>query len=144
MADGRSLTSAKNGKNGGRPVSEATLKAMAARLYIAQEVEKSLTPMVAKAINDAVLGNHEARKWLSEYAWGKPAINLGTDESGKPFLIGLATDDEEEEPKAEAQPAPVDKTEKKPKKTPVKKDTGRVVMDEPEDEELDDEELDDE
>lgn len=72
MADKRSVTSAKNGAKGGRPVSEATIRATLAREYISQEVEKSLAPIVAKAINDAILGEKYAREWLSGYAWGKP------------------------------------------------------------------------
>lgn len=87
MVDKRSETSADNGKLGGRPISPATLIAQASRLYIAEQVEKSLSPIVARAINDAVLGDHQARQWLSDNGWGKAPINLGFDAGGKPLLI---------------------------------------------------------
>lgn len=82
--DGRALTSAKNGEKGGRPISEATKRAQAAREYIAKQVEDSLGAIVNKAITQAIEGNGEARNWLSERGWGKPAINLGVDEEGNP------------------------------------------------------------
>lgn len=71
MADKRSETSAENGKNGGRPVSEATIRAQLARKFIAEEVAKQLMPIVARAITDAVLGDKDARNWLSDQGWGK-------------------------------------------------------------------------
>lgn len=85
--DGRARTSAENGKKGGRPVSEATLRAQAAREYISSEMEKSLAPIVAKAINDAILGNSDARNWLSDRGWGKAALNLGVDAEGKALTV---------------------------------------------------------
>lgn len=53
-----------------------------------------MAPIVAKAINDAILGNDAARKWLSEYAWGKPAQAIDLTSFGKQLLIA-DTDDEE-------------------------------------------------
>jgi hypothetical protein len=85
MADKRSETSADNGKKGGRPVSEATIRAQIARQYIAEQVKKSLEPIVAKAINDAILGSSEARHWLSDQAWGKPTQMV--EHSGELALI---------------------------------------------------------
>lgn len=83
MSDKRSETSAENGKMGGRPVSEATIKAQIAREYIAEHVKQSLEPIVAKAINDAILGDDKARAWLSDRAWGKPKQEMGfTDTEG--------------------------------------------------------------
>lgn len=82
MKDKRSETSAENGRKGGRPVSEATLRTQFARKYISEKLEDSLQPIVAKAINDALLGDKYAREWLSNYAWGKPhqPVDLGVNE----------------------------------------------------------------
>lgn len=85
--DKRSITSARNGTLGGRPVSESTLRAQIARDYISKEVEKALKPIVAKAITDAKKGDFRARDWLSNYSWGKPAINLGVDDDGQPVKV---------------------------------------------------------
>ena len=83
MADKRTETSAENGKQGGRPISEATIKAQLAREYIAEHVKQSLEPIVAKAINDAILGDATARAWLADRAWGKPKQEMGfTDTEG--------------------------------------------------------------
>lgn len=83
MADKRSETSAENGKQGGRPISESTIRAQMARDYISEQVKHSLEPIVAKAINDAILGNDTARAWLSDRAWGKPKQEMGfTDTEG--------------------------------------------------------------
>ncbi len=85
--DERSKTSADNGRKGGRPQSEATIRAQLAREYISEQLQKSLEPIVAKAINDSILGDRYAREWLSSYAWGKPAINLGVDADGRTLKI---------------------------------------------------------
>lgn len=69
--DKRAETSAENGKMGGRPVSEATLRTQFARDYISKQVEDSLGAIVAKAITMAIEGNEGARNWLSDRAWGK-------------------------------------------------------------------------
>ena len=71
MADKRSTTSADNGKKGGRPVSEATLRAQIARDYISSEVERNLEPIVTKAIKQAKDGDKYAREWLFDRAHGK-------------------------------------------------------------------------
>ena len=83
MKDNRSKTSAENGKKGGRPVSESVIRALKARDYISAEVEKQMSPIVAKAINDAILGDKHAREWLSDRAWGKPIASIAvTNEDG--------------------------------------------------------------
>ncbi len=71
----------------GRPISDATIRAQEAREYISNQVKDSLGAIVAKAITQAIEGDFKAREWLSGYAWGKPAINLGVDESGQPVSI---------------------------------------------------------
>lgn len=89
MADARSKTSAENGKKGGRPISQATLRTQEAREYISKQLQDSLAPIVAMAITQAIKGETEARKWISEYSWGKPAINLGVDEDGMPLKVSF-------------------------------------------------------
>jgi hypothetical protein len=100
MSDKRSTTSAENGKKGGRPISEATIRAQEARDYISQQVKDSLGAIVAKAVTQAIEGDSKAREWLSSYSWGKPAINLGVTDTGEPipllvqFLDGTDTSED--------------------------------------------------
>lgn len=63
--------SRENGKLGGRPPSEATIRTQKAREFISEQLEASLPPIVAKAITQAMEGNNEARMWLSDRGWGK-------------------------------------------------------------------------
>jgi hypothetical protein len=96
--DKRSQTSAENGKKGGRPMKDSTIRAQLARDYISEQVQHSIEPIVAKAINDAILGNDVARAWLADRAWGRPmqAIEMtgaeGTElfKNVPPALIALA------------------------------------------------------
>lgn len=69
----------------GRPVSDSTLRAQEAREFISAQVKESLGAIVNKAITQAIEGNAEARSWLSDRGWGKPAINLGVDDKGQPL-----------------------------------------------------------
>ena len=71
----------------GRPISEATIKAQLARKIIAERLEASLEPIIAKAITQALEGDKYAREWLSDRAWGKAPINLGVDDNGEPIPI---------------------------------------------------------
>jgi hypothetical protein len=67
--------SRENGKKGGRPVSEATLRAQAAREYISKQLQENLAPIVNRAITDAISGDakerKDAREWLADRGWGK-------------------------------------------------------------------------
>jgi hypothetical protein len=76
-----------NGKKGGRPLSEATIRAQLAREYISKQVEDSLAPIVAKAITQAMEGDAKARDWLSDRSWGRAPINLGVDDDGQPVKV---------------------------------------------------------
>jgi len=90
--DQRSLTSADNGKLGGRPKSEATIRTQLARAYIAQEVAANLDKIVTKAVEQAVLGDTSARTWLSEQSWGKPIQrNTLEDDEGNQITILIPT-----------------------------------------------------
>ena len=86
----------------GRPVSDATIKAQLGRKLIADRLEASLEPIVAKAITQALEGDYRAREWLSLNAWGRPAINVGVDAEGQPIPmpiyngLSLQTDDSDE------------------------------------------------
>lgn len=90
--DGRSKSSAENGKKGGRPISISRIRAIAARDYISKELQKNLVPIVSQAILDAsgrggsstsARERNDARNWLSDRAWGKAVAAIAlTDEDG--------------------------------------------------------------
>lgn len=90
--DKRKITAPENGKLGGRPKSEATLRAQFARDYISKQVEDSLAPIVARAITQAITGDDKARDWLSDRAWGK-AIQATylSDDDGNPLEVDPET-----------------------------------------------------
>ncbi len=77
--------SRKNGKKGGRPPSQAYIRAQVAREYISVQVQNSLTPIVARAISEAIQGDRYAREWLSAYAWGKPKQEISLGEAEPPI-----------------------------------------------------------
>jgi len=86
--DKRSITSAENGKKGGRPVSEATLKAQEARLKLVQRLEAEWVPIVDKAIEQAKAGDEKARAWLADRGYGKVTQMIATeDEQGNKQAI---------------------------------------------------------
>lgn len=87
--DERSKTSKENGKRGGRPISEATIKAQLAREYIAEQIKESLGAIVAKAITQAIEGNSDARNWLSDRAWGKSIQPISGPDDGPIQIQGL-------------------------------------------------------
>lgn len=78
----QSQTSRENGKKGGRPVSDATIRAQLGRDYISKQLQDSLAPIVAKAITLAMEGDYHARDWLSDRAWGKPQQNIDLSSGG--------------------------------------------------------------
>lgn len=81
--DRRSITSAQNGKKGGRPRGKASIATENARAYILEQVEQALKPIVEKAIEQAKDGNQPARDWLSSYSWGKATqVMVTEDEEG--------------------------------------------------------------
>lgn len=89
--DKRAITSASNGKSGGRPISEATIRTQEAREYISQQVKDSLGAIVSKAIVQAIEGNAEARSWLSDRSWGKPTQKFEhAGDEGEPIFIELS------------------------------------------------------
>ena len=58
-------------QNAGRKKGFAGLEAEKAREFIAQRLVIEFTPIVDKAIEQAKEGNHRAREWLTERAYGK-------------------------------------------------------------------------
>lgn len=97
VEDPRAAPARENGKLGGRPRSEATLRTLAARDYISKELQKNLVPIVAQAIRDAIDPNDakarkDAREWLGDRGWGKAvqAVVMADED-------GLATPITEEE-----------------------------------------------
>ena len=79
--------SRENGKLGGRPKSEATIRTQLAREYISLQMKDSLPAITAKAITQAIEGDYKAREWLSERSWGKAPINLGVDDNGEALKV---------------------------------------------------------
>lgn len=71
MIDKRSLTSAANGKKGGRKKGLASIKAEEARNILAQMVFDEITPIGLKLIKEAKKGNVAAMKELFDRAFGK-------------------------------------------------------------------------
>ena len=71
--DKRSITSAINGKKGGRKKGEATILREKAKDYLARRVEEEIEPIANKLIEKAQTGDVPAIKELFDRAWGKPA-----------------------------------------------------------------------
>lgn len=69
--DGRSKTSAENGKKGGRPKGYVALEAEKARQMLVERLGKSWVPIVDKAIKQAEGGDATAREWLTTRGYGK-------------------------------------------------------------------------
>lgn len=84
--DGRRLTSAQNGKKGGRPKGEATILREKAKDYLARRLEEEIGPIADKLIEKASSGDVPAIKELFDRAWGKSVQPLGND-NGKPLVI---------------------------------------------------------
>jgi len=85
MADKRSLTSAENGKKGGRKKGFPALEAEKARLMIAEKLATEFEPILDKAIAQAKEGNKDARDWVTDRAYGKPIQSL-TGKDGAPLF----------------------------------------------------------
>lgn len=77
MKDRRSITSAENGKKGGRPRGVASIESEKARILICEKLSKHFGPIVDKAIEQAKEGNKDAREWLTERAYGKVKQDIG-------------------------------------------------------------------
>lgn len=80
--DGRSLTSALNGKKGGRKPGLASVEAEKARDLICIKLRENFGPIIDKAIEQAKEGDHNARVWLSERGYGKVKQDFGVGDVG--------------------------------------------------------------
>lgn len=82
--DKRSLTSAINGRKGGRKKGFASIEAEKARNFIAEKLIIHWSPIVMKAIELAEQGDKYSRDWLTDHGYGKAvqAIEL-TGRDGK-------------------------------------------------------------
>lgn len=86
--DKRSLTSAANGKKGGRPKGYAAIQAEKAREALVKKLEKEWVPIVDKAIEQAKAGDQTARAWLADRGYGKVTQMIATeDENGNKQAI---------------------------------------------------------
>lgn len=80
--------SRENGRKGGRKKGIASILAEKAHAFIAQELDRNLKPIVAKAVRDAKGGDRYAREWLSERGLGKvPQAVIPTDPEGNALPI---------------------------------------------------------
>lgn len=87
--DKRSLTSAINGRKGGRKKGLATIEAEKARNLIAEMLARDLVPIVNKAIEQAKEGDKYAREWLADRAFGKATQFLATDPDNPLTIEGV-------------------------------------------------------
>ena len=69
--DKRSLTSAQNGRKGGRKKGESTILREKGKDYIARRVEEEIGPLVEILLKKAKGGDMFAIKELFDRAWGK-------------------------------------------------------------------------
>lgn len=76
----------------GRPKSKATLRVQAIRERIAEEFEKNVEPIVAKAMEQAREGNKDARDWITEHAIGRArqVVGLEGGEEGSAIEIAIS------------------------------------------------------
>lgn len=95
--DGRSKTSADNGKKGGRPITTATLKTQMARERLAQKIEEEFEALVQPQIDKAKAGDTTAFNSL----WDKAIIKPPTQTENK-NIKEYRLDDPELQKKAEA------------------------------------------
>ena len=68
--------------NAGRKKGFSSLEAEKAREFIAQRLTTDLEPIIAKAIEQAKEGDHKAREWLTDRAYGKSFQATATEISG--------------------------------------------------------------
>lgn len=97
--DKRSLTSAINGRKGGRKKGEATILREKAKDYLARRVEEEIQPIADKLIEKAQTGDVPAIKELFDRAWGKSKESVDVTSGGKPLPIynGLSRHDSNKE-----------------------------------------------
>ena len=85
--DGRSKSSAENGKKGGRPKGYSAIQAEKSREMICEKLEKEFAPIVVKAIQQAKAGDKYAREWVTDRAYGKAIQSIDLrGKDGKPLF----------------------------------------------------------
>ena len=85
--DRRSITSAQNGKKGGRKKGLASIKAEEARKVLAQMVFDEIVPIGKKLIEESKKGNIPAIKELFDRAFGKAPQQINTPDIGDALKI---------------------------------------------------------
>ena len=96
MTDKRALTSSKNGKLGGRPISQATLLTQKMREELIEAVSKKFKKLYEPQLRKALKGDFAAYKLLCEQC----GLNNQMDENGNVFVpiqinIKVKTNDNE-------------------------------------------------
>lgn len=87
--DKRSLTSAFNGKKGGRKKGVATIEREKAKDYIAQRIGEYMPQLFNVMIEKALDGDIPATKELFDRAWGKAQQDMGFDPT-KPLIVQIS------------------------------------------------------
>lgn len=88
--DRRSITSAENGRKGGRPKGFATLESERQRNYLAEVLVIEFAPIVKKAVEQARKGDKAARDWLADRAFGKPLQSTDITSGGESLIVQVA------------------------------------------------------
>lgn len=90
--DKRSITSAINGRKGGRKKGEATILREKAKDYLARRVEEEIEPIADKLIEKAQTGDVPAIKELFDRAWGKSKESMDVTSGGNviPIYNGIS------------------------------------------------------
>ncbi len=105
--DPRAASARENGKLGGRPQSEATIRTQLAREMISKALQDSLPMIIAKAIVQASEGDDKARQWLSDRAWGKPIQAISaTDDDGNAVPLAIISYGDNHKPTLPAEVVP--------------------------------------
>jgi hypothetical protein len=86
--DKRSITSAENGKKGGRKQGLATIEREKAKDYIAKRIGEYMPELFEVMIEKALKGDIYSIKELFDRAWGKSNMSI-TGEDGKELIIKI-------------------------------------------------------
>lgn len=76
MSEKQLAANRENAKKGGRPKGYIAIQAEKARQILVEELMKNWTPIVKKAMQQALAGDATARAWLKDNGFGKALDNL--------------------------------------------------------------------
>lgn len=85
--DRRSLTSAINGRKGGRKKGSATIERERVKSYIAERIAQDIEPMIDKMIHKVLKGDVFAFKELLDRGFGRPNVAVDITSGGIPIPL---------------------------------------------------------